>query len=87
MLRGNSTDRRSSYLSDDEIVMPEGPPPDSDEDSDDSIVMPEGPPPPEAKLYPSAGEASSSGTSGGMPLLPPGKQDVHCDRSHPAITY
>ena len=40
---------------DDDIVMPEGPPPDEEEveDSDDDIPMPEGPPPPRPGESPS----------------------------------
>ncbi|TCD68115.1 hypothetical protein EIP91_011568 [Steccherinum ochraceum] len=38
--------------SDDDIVMPAGPPPDADDDSDDDIPMPEGPPPLKEGAFP-----------------------------------
>ncbi|KAF7793448.1 hypothetical protein EIP86_004560 [Pleurotus ostreatoroseus] len=46
-LRPDEVDSGQEDNSDDDVVMPEGPPPGSEEvDSDDDIPMPEGPPPP-----------------------------------------
>ncbi|KAL4246961.1 hypothetical protein ABKN59_008499 [Abortiporus biennis] len=50
---------------DDDIAMPEGPPPEHSDDSDDDIPMPEGPPPKD-------GIANVGMTSPAMPPLPPG---------------
>ncbi|KAI0718855.1 hypothetical protein C8T65DRAFT_569965 [Cerioporus squamosus] len=56
----HEVDSEAEEGSDDDIVMPEGPPPGESEDSDDDIPMPEGPPPPK----PGAQRAS-------LPPLPP----------------
>lgn len=67
---------------DDDIEMPEGPPPGAEQgnesDSDDSIVMPEGTPPPEARIYSAASVQPpppmpplGMAPTPGFPLYPP----------------
>lgn len=72
--------RLNPFFTDDDIEMPEGPPPgvpdDNDSDSDDSIVMPEGTPPPEARL-------SSAAPIQPAPMPPAGMAPTHGFPAYP----
>ncbi|EJF67078.1 hypothetical protein BD309DRAFT_850229 [Dichomitus squalens] len=92
--RGNEAEPES----DDEIVMPEGPPP-AEEDSDEDIPMPDGPPPPKpgeqqasplsigpVPVMSPSPPAGLPPTSTGVPVIPPPPPSMPFMSPNPGIT-